>query len=51
MKPVKCSYIDEDEDEDEEYKSVIATVEQVDELPPKVKYKTILEEEEDFLPE
>lgn len=51
MKPVKCSYIYDDEDEDEEYKRVTVTVEQVDELPSKVKYKTILEEEDDFLPE
>jgi hypothetical protein len=39
------------EEEEEEYKRVTVTVEQVDELPSKVKYKTILEEEDDFLPE
>jgi hypothetical protein len=49
MKRVKCSHIYDDDDE-EDYKKVVIEVE-VEELPAKVKYKTILEEEDDFLPE
>jgi hypothetical protein len=49
MKKVKCSYLDDD-DEEEDYKNIAIEVE-VEELPAKVKYKTILEEEDDFLPE
>ena len=50
MKRVKCSYIDDEEDEDDKYAKVkIEDI--IEELPPKVKYKNILEEEDDFLPE
>lgn len=51
MKRVKCSYIQDDDDDDDDYKKVPQIIEEIEEeLPQKVKYKTILEEE-DFLPE
>ena len=51
MQRVKFTKLDDSEDSDDGYAKVKIERVTEDELPPKVKYKNILEEEDDFLPE
>lgn len=51
MHKVKVYSIDGEDIEDEKYKTFVVVKPTPDELPPKVKYKEILKEEDDFLDE